>query len=98
MIEVEAWATLFRPVDPAQFALRRRAVFSRWAPRLTGQPIFYPVTKAVRRGNFGKLECQGERLRRTDSFQGKKQFYAAIPRFIKLGMLIIQNSGFQRKT
>ena len=35
---------LFRPVGPAELALLERSGFTRWPPRLEGQPIFYPVT------------------------------------------------------
>ena len=36
--------TMFRPVGPAELELLERSGFTRWPPRLEGQPIFYPVT------------------------------------------------------
>lgn len=36
--------TMFRPVGPAELALLEQNGFTRWPPRLPGQPIFYPVT------------------------------------------------------
>ena len=35
--------TLFRPVGPQELALIRESRYSSLPPRLTGQPIFYPV-------------------------------------------------------
>jgi len=35
---------LFRPTGPDELALVRDSDFTRWPPRLAGQPIFYPVT------------------------------------------------------
>lgn len=37
---------MFRPVGPAELELVRASGFTRWPPRLPGQPIFYPVTNA----------------------------------------------------
>lgn len=36
--------TLYRPTGPAELALLEENGFTRWPPRLPGQPIFYPVT------------------------------------------------------
>jgi hypothetical protein len=36
--------TLFRPVGPAELALIQAAGFRAFPPRLSDQPIFYPVT------------------------------------------------------
>ena len=35
---------LYRPVGPEELKLLRASGFTRWPPRLPGQPIFYPVT------------------------------------------------------
>lgn len=35
---------LYRPTGPEELALVRASGFTAWPPRLTGQPIFYPVT------------------------------------------------------
>ena len=37
---------MFRPVGPAELELVRASGFTRWPPRLPGQPIFYPVANA----------------------------------------------------
>ena len=39
-----ATTVLFRPVGPEELTLLRATGFTRWPPRLLGQPIFYPVT------------------------------------------------------
>ena len=36
--------TIYRPTGPEELELVRQSGFRRWPPRLTGQPIFYPVT------------------------------------------------------
>jgi hypothetical protein len=36
--------TLYRPTGPEELALLEESGFTRWPPRLAGQPIFYPVT------------------------------------------------------
>jgi hypothetical protein len=36
--------TLFRPVGPKELALIQASNFSKFPPRLEGQPYFYPVT------------------------------------------------------
>ena len=36
--------TLYRPTGPEELELLRQAEFERWPPRLSEQPIFYPVT------------------------------------------------------
>ncbi|MDG9666544.1 hypothetical protein ONV78_02275 [Hahella sp. CR1] len=36
-------ATLFRPTGPNELALVEESGFKRWPPRLSEQPIFYPV-------------------------------------------------------
>ena len=36
--------TLYRPAGPEEMRLVEQSDFSRWPPRLPGQPIFYPVT------------------------------------------------------
>lgn len=36
--------TMWRPVGPKELELLRASGFRRWPPRLTEQPIFYPVT------------------------------------------------------
>jgi hypothetical protein len=36
--------TLFRPTGPEEYALIVACGYSKWPPRLPGQPIFYPVT------------------------------------------------------
>jgi hypothetical protein len=41
---IEATVTLYRPTGPHELALVRDSGFRRWPPRLSGQPIFYPVT------------------------------------------------------
>ncbi len=38
--------TMYRPTGPEELELLRRTGFSRWPPRLSEQPIFYPVTNA----------------------------------------------------
>jgi hypothetical protein len=38
-----ATTTLFRPVGPKEFQLIQQSDWSRFPPRLLGQPIFYPV-------------------------------------------------------
>jgi hypothetical protein len=35
---------LYRPTGPEELELVRQSGYRRWPPRLTGQPIFYPVT------------------------------------------------------
>ena len=35
--------TLYRPTGPTELDLVRQSGFTRWPPRLEGQPIFYPV-------------------------------------------------------
>jgi|SRR5580700_9101763 hypothetical protein len=34
---------LYRPTGPAELALVRESGYTRWPPRLEGQPFFYPV-------------------------------------------------------
>ena len=41
---MEETITLYRPVGPEELALIAGSGFTRWPPRLPGQPIFYPVT------------------------------------------------------
>jgi hypothetical protein len=41
MIETIA---LFRPIGPKEMELVKENGYKRWPPRLSGQPIFYPVT------------------------------------------------------
>lgn len=36
--------TMFRPTGQPEFDLLEATGFKRWPPRLSGQPIFYPVT------------------------------------------------------
>jgi len=36
--------TLYRPTGPEELKLVMQSGFKRWPPRLSGQPIFYPVT------------------------------------------------------
>jgi hypothetical protein len=36
--------TLYRPTGPQELALVAQSGYRRWPARLTGQPIFYPVT------------------------------------------------------
>jgi hypothetical protein len=40
----EGTVTLYRPTGPKELELVERSGFTRWPPRLPGQPIFYPVT------------------------------------------------------
>jgi hypothetical protein len=40
----EPTTTLYRPTGPNELALVRETGFTKWPPRLPGQPIFYPVT------------------------------------------------------
>jgi hypothetical protein len=35
---------LFRPTGPEEYVLIVASSYSKWPPRLPGQPIFYPVT------------------------------------------------------
>ena len=35
---------MYRPTGPEELELVRRSGFTKWPPRLPGQPIFYPVT------------------------------------------------------
>ena len=35
--------TLYRPTGPQELALVKESGFTKWPPRLPGQPIFYPV-------------------------------------------------------
>lgn len=35
--------TLYRPVGPEELELVKLSGYSKWPPRLPGQPIFYPV-------------------------------------------------------
>ena len=42
MVDVET-VTLWRPTGPQELALVERSVWRAWPPRLTDQPIFYPV-------------------------------------------------------
>ena len=39
-----ATVTMYRPVGPEELELVAGSGYSRWPPRLPGQPIFYPVT------------------------------------------------------
>jgi hypothetical protein len=41
---MEPAVTLYRPTGPEELALVRESGFTKWPPRLPGQPIFYPVT------------------------------------------------------
>lgn len=36
--------TLYRPIGPTELALVEATGFRQWPPRLSEQPIFYPVT------------------------------------------------------
>ncbi len=36
--------TLYRPVGPQELELVKPSGYTKWPPRLPGQPIFYPVT------------------------------------------------------
>lgn len=36
--------TLYRPTGPEELELVKQSGYREWPPRLTGQPIFYPVT------------------------------------------------------
>jgi len=36
--------TLYRPTGPEELALIQASGYTKWPPRLLGQPIFYPVT------------------------------------------------------
>lgn len=36
--------TMYRPTGPEELKLVIESGFTRWPPRLIGQPIFYPVT------------------------------------------------------
>ena len=36
--------TMYRPTGPNEIKLVEESGFTKWPPRLTGQPIFYPVT------------------------------------------------------
>ncbi|MFO1349348.1 MAG: hypothetical protein U1F68_01150 [Gammaproteobacteria bacterium] len=36
--------TLYGPTGPTELELVKRSGYKRWPPRLSGQPIFYPVT------------------------------------------------------
>jgi hypothetical protein len=40
---VESTTVLYRPVGPKEMQLIREANYREFPPRLTGQPIFYPV-------------------------------------------------------
>jgi len=40
----KATTILYRPTGPNELALVRESGFTKWPPRLSGQPIFYPVT------------------------------------------------------
>lgn len=42
-MEQDATVTLWRPVGPAELALIRESGMRRFPPRLSDQPIFYPV-------------------------------------------------------
>ena len=44
MTDADHTTILYRPVGPEELALLRQSGFTRWPPRLPGQPIFYPVT------------------------------------------------------
>jgi hypothetical protein len=41
---VDETITMYRPVGPKELKLLEESGFSRWPPRLSEQPIFYPVT------------------------------------------------------
>jgi hypothetical protein len=41
---MEETVTLYRPTGPEELALVAESGYTRWPPRLLGQPIFYPVT------------------------------------------------------
>jgi len=44
MAESDETVALFRPTGPEELELVRASGWKRWPPRLSGQPIFYPVT------------------------------------------------------
>ncbi|MGE3972647.1 MAG: hypothetical protein AB7E78_14980 [Porticoccaceae bacterium] len=44
MTDSDETTILYRPVGPEELELVRASGFTRWPPRLAGQPIFYPVT------------------------------------------------------
>jgi hypothetical protein len=41
---MEPTVTLYRPTGPEELELVKQSGYTRWPPRLAGQPIFYPVT------------------------------------------------------
>jgi hypothetical protein len=41
---LEETVTLYRPTGPDELELVRQSGYTKWPPRLPGQPIFYPVT------------------------------------------------------
>ena len=43
-ISTEETVTLYRPTGPNELKLVRQNRYTRWPPRLPGQPVFYPVT------------------------------------------------------
>jgi len=43
-ILTEETVTLYRPTGPDELELVRQSGYTKWPPRLPGQPIFYPVT------------------------------------------------------
>lgn len=73
--------TLFRPTGPEEYELVRASGHSKWPPRLTRQPIFYPVTnseyaeKIARDWNVAKSSGVGHVLK----FKERKPFLDRYP-------------------
>jgi len=66
--------TMYRPCGQAELDLVSAASYRRWPPRLTGQPIFYPVTneRYAREVNAWNVQQYGKGC--VTKFKVRKEF------------------------
>ena len=67
--------TLYRPTGPAELQLVRDSGYTKWPPRLSDQPIFYPVTNEEYAKEIAvKWNIKDSKVGYVTKFQVKKDF------------------------
>jgi hypothetical protein len=76
----EELITLYRPTGPNELQLVAESNFTHWPPRLSGQPIFYPVTnEQYAREIAEKWNARDSGVGYVTRFQVKKAFMDQYP-------------------
>ena len=71
---------MYRPTGPEELALVKESGFTKWPPRLPGQPIFYPVTNeryAVEIASAWNVKANGAGF--VTRFEVSSEFVARYP-------------------